>query len=207
MAAPWLIGDGLRRNAYRYPVKVAIKDADRQATYQELNHRVNRLANALLNSGIRKGDGIALLVGNRIEHLKILFALAKIGALAIPLDIQWRPLELASTLSSLQPVALFLEASCREKLAQANKLQRLDGIKPIVLDGSSYAHWVERAGVEEPQVEVGEEDPFVVMIPSGTTGFPKACLTSHRSYVFHCINDAIEKGLGVHDTSLLASPI
>ncbi len=66
-------------------------------------------------------------------------ALAKIGALAIPLDIQWRPLELASTLSSLPPVAVILEASCCEKLAQAKELQRLDRIKSNVLDDSSYA--------------------------------------------------------------------
>jgi acyl-CoA synthetase (AMP-forming)/AMP-acid ligase II len=45
------------------------------------------------------------------------------------------------------------------------------------------------------------------MITSGTTGFPKGCLTSHRTYVFHCINNAIEKGLGAHDTALLCSPI
>lgn len=87
MTVPSLIGDGLRRNAYKYPVKVAIKDAMRQTTYRELNDRVNQLANALLNTGIRRGDGVALLVGNRIEHLEILFALAKIGAVAIPLDI------------------------------------------------------------------------------------------------------------------------
>src|SRR5262249_37245632 len=38
-------------------------------------------------------------------------------------------------------------------------------------------------------------------------GFPKGCLTTHRTFVFHCINNAIEKGLGVHDRALLASPI
>lgn len=207
MTVPSLIGDGLRRNACKYPVKVAIKDAMRQTTYRELNDRVNQLANALLNTGIRRGDGVALLVGNRIEHLEILFALAKIGAVAIPLDIQWRALELASTLSSFQPVALFLEPSCRETLAQARELQELERVKSIVIDDSSYADLVQGAGPDEPRAEVGEKDPFAVMITSGTTGFPKACLASHRSTVFHCINNAIEKGLGVHDVSLLASPI
>ena len=202
-----LIGDGLRRNAYEYPVKTALKDATRTTTYQELNDRVNRLANSMIEMGIHQGDAAALLVGNRIEHLEILFALAKIGALAIPLDVKWRALELASTLSSLQPTALFLEPGCREEFARAKDLKGLEGIRPIVLDDSSYSELTEGADADEPRVEVREEDPFVVMITSGTTGFPKACVTSHRSYMFHCINNAIEKGLGVHDTSLLSSPI
>mgnify|MGYP001594044134 CR=1 FL=1 len=113
-----LIGDALRRNAYKYPVKTAVKGATRTTTYRELNDRVNRLANGLIVMGIHQGEAAALLVGNRIEHLEILFALAKIGALAIPLDVKWRALELASTLSSLQPTALFLEPGCREEFAE-----------------------------------------------------------------------------------------
>ena len=162
-----LIGDALRRNAYRYPVKVAIKDSRRQLTYRELNGRVNRLARSLLDVGVKKGDAVALLVGNRIEHLEIVFALAKIGALAIPLDVKWRALEMGAVLSALGPAALFLE----------------------------------------PETDVAEDDPFAVLITSGTTGLPKGCVASHRTFVFHCINNAIEKGLGVHDTGLLASPI
>jgi hypothetical protein len=52
-----------------------------------------------------------------------------------------------------------------------------------------------------------ENDLFVTMITSCATGFPKACLTTHRTYVFVCINNAIEKGMGPHDTALRASPL
>ena len=45
--------------------------------------------------GMGEGDTVALSVGNRIEHLEIIFATAKIGALAIPLDVKWKALELA----------------------------------------------------------------------------------------------------------------
>ena len=61
--------------------------------------------------------------------------------------------------------------------------------------------------VDEPDVEVSEDDPFAVLLTSGTTGFPKGCLSTQRTFVFHCINNAIEKGLGVHDTAILSSPI
>ena len=202
-----LIGDALRRNAYKYPVKVALRDSAREVTYRELNERVNRLANSLLDRGIRKGDAVALLVGNRIEHLEIVFALAKIGALAIPLDVKWRSLEIGSTLSSLEPAALFVEQSCLQEWALAKEQKRLDSIKVIPVGDESYNAMVESGNAEEPQAEVGEEDPLMVSITSGTTGFPKACLASHRTSVLHCLNNAIEKGLGVHDRALIASPL
>ena len=202
-----VMGDAVRRNAYKYPLKIALRDSERQITYGELNDRVNRLANGLLRKGIRKGDPVALLVGNRIEHLEIVFALAKIGALGIPLDIKWRALEIASTLSSLQAVALFLENTCQEEYSRAQEHKALDTIQPFVLGSESYDELVRSPNSEEPAVEVEEDSPFLVMITSGTTSFPKGCLVSHRSYALHCINNAIEKGLGVHDTALLSSPI
>src|SRR5574342_992197 len=132
MTTPLVIGDGLRRNAYKYPVKVAIRDSMGEITYRELNDKVNRLANSLLHMGVRKGDAVALLVGNRIEHLVIIFALGKIGAIAIPLDVKWRSLELGSTLSSLEPVALFLEKSCLQEFAAAKEQKKLDFIRAIL---------------------------------------------------------------------------
>lgn len=207
MGIQMVMGDALRRNAYKYPLKVAIKDPHRQITYRELNDRVNRLAHGLLEMGIQRGDPVALLIGNRIEHIEVLFALAKMGALAIPLDVKWRALEIASTLSSLEPVALFLEPDCLQEFSAAKEKKNLDFLRTIVVGDKSYQSLVEGPNAEEPSVEVMENDPFVIMITSGTTGFPKACLTTHRTYVFVCINNAIEKGLGVHDTALLVSPI
>ncbi len=207
MANFLLIGDALKRNAYKYSVKPAIREGARAVAYGELNARVNRLANGLLAAGFRKGDAAALLVGNRIEHLEILFALAKIGVIAIPLDAKWRALEIGSTLSSLAPAAVFLEEGCVAEYQAAQKEHRLDAIRPFVVGEKSFEALRENSSPDEPQVEVAEDDPFVVMITSGTTGFPKGCLTSHRTYVFHCINNAIEKGLGAHDIALLCSPI
>ncbi|HEY6366248.1 MAG TPA: AMP-binding protein, partial [Candidatus Binatia bacterium] len=111
-AIPMVMGDGLRRNAYKYPVKIAAQDRFRQVTYSELNARVNQIAHGLLSMGLRKGDSVAVMVGNRIEHLEILFATAKIGALAIPLDIKWKALELGSVVSFFKPSVLILQQEC-----------------------------------------------------------------------------------------------
>jgi acyl-CoA synthetase (AMP-forming)/AMP-acid ligase II len=207
MANFLLIGDALKRNAYKYSVKPAIREGARAVTYGELNARVNRLANGLLAAGFHKGDAAALLVGNRIEHLQILFALAKIGVIAIPLDAKWRALEIGSTLSSLAPAAVFLDQNCQAEFDAACSERSLDRMQAFVVGTKSFDALLENSSSDEPEVDVAEDDPFVVMITSGTTGFPKGCLTSHRTYVFHCINNAIEKGLGAHDVALLSSPI
>ncbi len=205
---PMLMGDGLRRNAWKYPLKVAAKDRSGQITYGELNARVNRLAHGLLSLGVRKGDAVALSVGNRIEHLEIIFAIAKIGALAIPLDVKWKALELASVVSAFEPRFIILQENCADEFAKAKELKDLGFLKPVSLSSDrSYGGLLVGQSPEEPDVNVSEDDPFAVMLTSGTTGFPKGCLTTQRTFVFHCINNAIEKGLGAHDTAILSSPI
>jgi acyl-CoA synthetase (AMP-forming)/AMP-acid ligase II len=200
--------DGLRRSAWKFPVKIAAKDKFRAITYGELNQRVNQLANGLLSAGVRRGDAVALSVGNRVEHLEILFATAKIGALAIPLDVKWKALELASVIAALEPRFIILQEDCAAELEKARTLKKLDLIKSISLSADlSYGGLLNGQSDEEPPVDVDENDPFAVLLTSGTTGFPKGCLTTHRTFVFHCINNAIEKGLGAHDTAILSSPI
>src|SRR5206468_253178 len=158
--------------------------------------------------GVRKGDGVALSVGNRIEHLEIIFATAKIGALAIPLDVKWKALELASVISAFEPRFIILQEDCAGEFAKAKDLKDLGFLKPLSLSSDrSYGGLLYGQSSDEPNVDVSEDDPFAVMLTSGTTGFPKGCLTTQRTFVFHCINNAIEKGLGAHDKAILSSPI
>ncbi len=203
-----LMGEGLRRNAWKFPVKIAAKDRYREINYSDLNARVNRLARGLLALGVKRGDGVALSVGNRIEHLEIVFATAKIGALAIPLDVKWKALELGSVVAALEPGFIILQQDCIDEFAKANELKNLGSIKAISLsDNLSYGGLLDGQSADEPESPISEDDPFAVLLTSGTTGFPKGCLATQRTFVFHCINNAIEKGLGAHDTAILSSPI
>jgi len=203
-----LMGDGLRRNAWKFPLKIAAKDRYREINYAELNRRVNRLAHGLLSIGVQRGDGVALSVGNRIEHLEIIFASAKIGALAIPLDVKWKALELSSVVAALEPKFIILQEDCVAEFERARELRDLTWIKAISLSADlNYGGLLDGQGADEPDVAVDENDPFAVLLTSGTTGFPKGCLATQRTFVFHCINNAIEKGLGAHDKAILSSPI
>jgi acyl-CoA synthetase (AMP-forming)/AMP-acid ligase II len=202
-----LMGDGLRRNAHKLPVKVAAIDRFRRITYSELNARANRLAHGLLSLGVKCGDAVAIMVGNRIEHLEIIFATAKIGALAIPLDIKWKALELGSVLAFFKPSLLMLQEDCAAEFEKARAAHELSFLKPVIVSDLSYGGLIDGQNSAEPEVDVHEDDPFAVLLTSGTTGFPKGCLATHRTFVFHCINNAVEKGLNVHDRALLSSPI
>ncbi len=205
---PLLMGDGLRRNAWKFPLKIAAKDKNRATSYAELNHRVNQLANGLLSAGVRRGDAGALGVGNRVEQLEILCATAKIGALAIPLDVKWKALELASVIAALEPRFIILQEDCVAEFEKAKTLKNLNFLKAFSLsEDLSYGALLNGQSDGEPAVDVDENDPFAVLLTSGTTGFPKGCLATQRTFVFHCINNAIEKGLGAHDTAILSSPI
>ena len=194
-STPMLMGDGLRRNAGKCPLKTAAKDRFREINYADLNARVNQLAHGLLSLGVRRGDAVALSVGNRIEHLEIIFATAKIGALAIPLDVKWKALELAAVVAALESGFIILQEDCAQEFDKAKKLRDLGLVKAVSLSADyTYSGLLRGQSAEEPDIHVHEDDPFAVMLTSGTTGFPKGCLATQRTFVFHCINNAIEKG-------------
>ena len=88
--------------------------------------------------GVQKGDSVAVMVGNRIEHLEILFATAKIGALAIPLDIKWKALELGSVVSFFKPSVLILQQECAAEFEIAKSISDLSFLKPVVISDLSY---------------------------------------------------------------------
>src|SRR4030042_553192 len=82
------IGDLIRKWSLLRPQKHALIFEDRPFTYQEINQRTNQLCHHFLESGIIKGDRVAVLLHNCHQYLEIFFALSKIGAILVPLN--WR---------------------------------------------------------------------------------------------------------------------
>ena len=134
------IGESLPRNAQHFPDKHAIVDAHRTLTYREFHERTNRLANCLLAQDIRKGDLVGLSCGSRAEHFEALFALAKIGAVAVPFDFNWSALECEAMLGFFAPKAFFLET--RKETDALTKLARehVQRNNLLVINSSSSAH-------------------------------------------------------------------
>ena len=80
------IANGIREFAVATPRALAIVDGERSLTYAALDERSSRLANALLGAGLRAGDRVAIVLGNRLEYPEIAAGLAKAGLPSVPIN-------------------------------------------------------------------------------------------------------------------------
>src|SRR5215469_10241239 len=104
-----VVGDLSRLNAVRYPQKPALIMSGIELTYAELNRRSNQLAHALIAQGVVAGDRVALLAFNRLDYAVVTQAVAKCGALLVPMNFRFGPEEIRHVLSDAEPKVMFLE--------------------------------------------------------------------------------------------------
>jgi fatty-acyl-CoA synthase len=228
------IGEALFRNAHYSPQHLAIVDRRRSLTFWEFHGRVNRLAHYLLQQGVGKGDLVALSCGSRAEHFEALFALGKIGAVAVPFDFNWSARECEAMAGFFAPKAFILEGRTETKAVGELARERVDVKKLLFIEGSetlagapyeealngSHADDVEVAvaGVpyevalngshaDDVEVAIQGTDPFLLMITSGTTGFPKACSINHQTYAMRCLNYGMTKGMNKDERALMTLPV
>lgn len=206
------IGDAIPRNAQHFPNKPAIRDRRLSLTFSQLHERTNRLGNYLLAHGIVPGDIVALSCGNRSEHLEVLFALARIGAVIVPFDYNWSTREREAMLDFYEPKACILEAR-KETLGATGEFVDRVGVHRTVLidaegDGAArYQEIMASASDEDPAVQVDGKDLYLIMTTSGTTGFPKGCMIDHETYALRSVNNAIHRAFHRDTRALLTLPL
>ena len=83
-----LLGEIMSRNSRKFPDREALVYGKTRLTYRQLNARINQLAHALLDLGIKKGTKVAILAYNCNQFLEAYFALAKIGGVAVPINFR-----------------------------------------------------------------------------------------------------------------------
>ena len=207
------MAEALARNAQRFPGKFAVVDEHRKLTHRDFHLRSNRLGNYLLRQGVAKGDRVALACGNRAEHLEFIFALAKIGAIAVPFDYSWSAQEVDAMMRFFEPRAFLIEERPETEEVWELARERLDVRRIIALPAANgtkatpYEAAIAAAPADDPAVDIEGKDPFIVMITSGTTGFPKGCIIDHETYALRSLNNAISKGLNDRERGLLALPL
>ncbi len=207
------ISEALFRNAHCSPQQPAIVDRRRSLTYSEFYERVNRLSHYLLQQGIAKGDLVALSCGSRAEHFEGLFALGKIGAVAVPFDFNWSAQECAAMVGFFAPKAFILESRSETDALRNLARQRVDSTKLLTIEdstpiaGSPYEAALERSSADDFHASIQGTDPFLFMITSGTTGFPKACIINHQTYAMRCLNYGMTKGMHRQERALMTLPV
>jgi fatty-acyl-CoA synthase len=174
------VGRWARDRARVTPRRVAIDFQDELTTYGELDERSERLAAALLGSGLERGDRVATITGNRPEHVELLFACAKAGLVLQPVNPRLAPPEIAYQLDDAEPALLFVTEEHDEladaSLAAAGTVApRRERLSREALDalasGSGDAHGA----------VVADDDRLLLIYTSGTTGAPKGALLTHAN--------------------------
>jgi long-chain acyl-CoA synthetase len=182
------IADFLIRSGGEYPKQTALIFEDKRTDFETLNVRVNQLANAFKQDGIRKGDHIGTFSTSSPQQIEILFAVAKIGAVFVPLNYRFKRDEAIGVIDDSRITYLFIEDQYGELI---------EGIKPGLknvrryiciergLPGfTSYEEFLQTGSQEEPQINTVGEDLAMILYTSGTSGFPKGVMYTHG----HLIN-------------------
>ncbi len=200
------VGDYLGRRAIYSPDKLAIIDYGKQPpwrlTYRQMNERANRFANWLRNvAGIKKGDRVAILARDGVEHLDCFFACSKLGAIHTALNwrLHWR--ELVEIIRKTTPTVLIYSDDFRGNVAQLQAaikdteyaIRYYLHIEGEGLEGSLHFETTLQSSPADPVTceSVEAEDIVALIFTGGTTGFPKAAQVSHRMIAWNTLNTVI----------------
>jgi acyl-CoA synthetase (AMP-forming)/AMP-acid ligase II len=214
MNARWLnLGEILKVNARKFPNNRCLSDERRSFTYPETNSRVRRLANAMLDLRLGKGDKIAVLSDNAIEFCELYFAAAKAGLVVVPPNFRLVAAELEYVVDNSDARAFFVMDDFVATVEDIRaRLPKIPADRYVVFGRPhegyrDYEELVASGRDAEPDVDVLPEDPWILLYTSGTTGKPKGVVRSHESYVAFYLINGIDFGFGSTDTCLSVMPL
>jgi long-chain acyl-CoA synthetase len=193
---PKNVTEMLRQTANMFPDKEALVSQHERVTYREFWDKAEWVAGNLYRSyGIRKGDRIALLMGNSIEFALLVFACARIGAIVVALNTRLQETELSYMLNHSGARMLIADHECIGKVERMRDETALPDIRHFFVIGDAKTNRKDYLPFEillqksiPPQVEVFEDDPLFIMYTSGTTGLPKGAIGSHLGVIHSVMN-------------------
>ena len=170
----------LRAAAARFPARDAIVFGDGRTSYRDLDATVDRLAGNLAGLGLRQGDRIAVLLGNRPEFVHVVMAAARLGAIAVPMNVRQRRPETAFALNQSGAAALVFEADLVPHLPPPDEVPALRHRIAVAGEAAGALPWDRLlAPASAPAVRVDEDDVAQILYTSGTTGRPKGAMLTH----------------------------
>ncbi len=195
------------------PDRLAVVDVATGArlSYREMDRRASACARAwLYGLGLKPGDRMGILSGNRLEFLDAFFAAAKSGVILVPLGTRLTAAELAVIVSDCNLSALMYGAehagTVGELTAEADvgRLVALDG------EGEDLTWKTVLASIGEGEYVpplCRPDDPYCLLYTSGTTGRPKGVITPHRMVAWNAYNTVACWQLSEDDVSPIFTPL
>jgi len=149
---------------------------------------INRAGNALLEIGVRKGDVVAIAMGNNADLAQLIFAVQKVGAVAVPLNYMLKPAEIKYIVENSDAPAIITDREVFDENIKDRSL--LPNIKKWIMAGParnklegfiSLDEVMDAVGSELSPADTAPDDPVAIFYTSGTTGFPKGAVMTSRS--------------------------
>lgn len=201
------------------PDKVALVCEDERVTYADLHRRANRTACWLRETGIGKGDRVAVILNNSLEFIELYLAAARIGAIFVPINFRLSAPELDHILRNCRPRMLVYGDDYAQGvkdwarigqqhppiMARIGRVECSDGCLDYATATAAFdrraPYLTSSLGTSDP------EEPQVIMYTSGTTGNPKGAVLSHRKTFFNSLNADIFFDLSHDDVMLTVLPL
>jgi long-chain acyl-CoA synthetase len=189
------IGSLLPRHASQRPDHLAVVFEDRRLSFRDFNARVNRLANALYGLGVKKGDKVATILPNCLALLETYWAVAKMGAVVVPLSTLLRERALVTLIRDSDTETIVASQDFVEALLSVKKELSHLADDRYLLDGNSCVPGFqsldpltsEASPFEPPETAIADNDLYNIIYSSGTTGTPKGIQHTHYIRAVYCM--------------------
>jgi len=158
-------------------------------SHREFYARTNKVANALMHLGLRKGSRCAILAKNNNAYLECFYGVPKAGGVFVPLNYRLSPRELVHILNDCCPQILIYDERFGDKVDSIKDRVNVENF--ISLGGpqgseGEYEQLLDQSSKEEPEIslsQLGSEDDCCIIYTSGTTGMPKGVVLTQRNMV------------------------
>lgn len=192
----------IEKRAYISPERTALVGEKRRLTYREMAVEISKIANFISqNYHVKKGDRVAILSGNNIEYFLVVFALAKLGCIAVPLNIRLSKHELEYQLNDSQASVLITDqqfAEMGKQLIESTAIKYLTTFEDLMLN--------ENDSIDDHE-EVSGSTPLLIIYTSGTTGRPKGAVLTHENMYWNAVNNILSIDITSDDRILTILPL
>jgi fatty-acyl-CoA synthase len=200
-------GVQLARMAGKFPDKTGFIFQDAHHSFAAVETRVDQVARGLASSGVAKGDRVAMLMGNSMTTVETYFALSRLGAIAVPVNLRFVAPEIEFILNDCGASTLLVDQAYADTAARARasvaELRRclVVGDDPDEA-GPASLQWgtvINEATGPLPMTRIENDDPAMIMYTSGTTGRSKGAVLTHYSLAMSAMSAMIEQHLSESD--------
>ena len=167
----------VREHARQCAGKTAIRYHDQVFSYDELWQEIERIAGVLRARGVTAGDRVGLSMSEHPTHLIAHYALARLGAVIVPIDHRWTDTEKSAASAAF-------------------------GTKTVIADDDDLA---DAAATDLPDMDENDTD-LLISLSSGTTGRPTGAIVTHRNLYERFVSQWMAIGYGKHDCFAVLTP-